>query len=92
MIRIFSRLLPKKQAAYINSLIGHRGITHSLAAMFLLPIPVTLIGYAVGYMCAGIFGAIGLAGGIVSHIFLICSPEEHRCLCLFQQKELSWKK
>lgn len=69
MIRIFSRLLPKKQAAYINSLIGHRGITHSLAAMFLLPIPVTLIGYAVGYMCAGIFGAIGLAGGIVSHIF-----------------------
>lgn len=68
IIRLFSKLLPRKQAGYIKSMIGHRGITHSLMAVCLLPVPVILLGRASGYLNAGIYGAVGIAAGILSHI------------------------
>ena len=68
IIRLLSRLLPRKQAGYISSMIGHRGITHSLIAVCLLPVPVILLGRALGYLNAGIYAALGIAGGILSHI------------------------
>lgn len=44
IIRIITSSLPKKQKQYINSLIGHRGFTHSLVGSIIFPAIVILIG------------------------------------------------
>lgn len=68
IIRILTKLLPRKYANYVKSLIGHRGITHSLIPVLLVPGIVIGIGCGIGYGRAGYLVALGLAGGILSHL------------------------
>lgn len=69
IIRIISNLFPIKQREYIRSLIGHRGLTHSLVPVVMMPGIVLLIGSITGYRCVYMI-ALGLVGGIISHLFL----------------------
>lgn len=69
IIRIISSLFPIKQREYIRSLIGHRGLTHSLVPVVMMPGIVLLVGTITGYRC-GYMIALGLTGGIISHLFL----------------------
>lgn len=67
-IRLLSELLPKKQRNYVRSLVGHRGITHSL-------VPAVLVGMVMLICKAGgvrqemtnATGAVSV--GILSHLF-----------------------
>lgn len=68
VIRGLSGLLPSRQKKYVRSLIGHRGITHSLVPVVFLPLIVVLIGYSLGYGLIGTYTAFGLAGGVISHL------------------------
>lgn len=68
LIRGISHLFPKKQAAYIRSLIGHRGLTHSLAPVMVLAAIGVLCSPWAGHKQIGYYIASGLAGGILSHI------------------------
>lgn len=67
VIRGLSRLLPKKQGQYVRSMIGHRGLTHSLAALIIFPGLAVLAGHVFGLsICMDM--AAGLAGGVLSHL------------------------
>lgn len=68
VIRGMSNLFPVKQKKYIRSLIGHRGITHSLVPVVALPLITVLVGYSVGCAAEGVYAALGLAAGILSHL------------------------
>lgn len=70
IIRGISWLLPRKPRNYIRSLIGHRGLTHSLMPVIVLPLLVMLAGKGIGYVGMGKYAAAGLAGGILSHLIL----------------------
>lgn len=67
-IRGISSLFPRKQKNYIRSLIGHRGLTHSLLAAVLLPLPVAAICLSAGFSRIGLYVAAGLLGGMLSHL------------------------
>lgn len=68
VIRGLSALLPGKQKRYVRSLIGHRGITHSLCPVIVLPLVAAAVGYLSGYKIKGLYTALGLAGGMLSHL------------------------
>lgn len=68
VIRGISCLFPRKQKNYIRSLIGHRGLTHSLIAAVLLPLPVAAVCLSAGFESIGKYAAVGLLGGILSHL------------------------
>lgn len=70
IIRIISNLFPAKQREYIRSLIGHRGLTHSLVPVVLLPVIAVFTGSITGYRIYGHMIAFGLSGGIISHLLL----------------------
>lgn len=67
-IRGISSLFPRKQKNYIRSLIGHRGLTHSLLAAVLLPLPVAAICLSAGFSRIGLYVTVGLLGGMLSHL------------------------
>lgn len=69
IIRIISKALPKKAGEHIRSLIGHRGITHSLTAVLLFSALTYMIVRAVHFPMARLC-AIAVAGGVASHILL----------------------
>lgn len=69
-IRLLAYILPAKQRRYVASLIGHRGLTHSLCPVILLPSVCALIGQLVGQAAWGWIGGVGLAAGILSHLVL----------------------
>lgn len=60
-IRLISDLLPRKQREYVRSLIGHRGLTHSL-------IPVAAVWIAA--FVTDRFLIYGIAAGLISHLVL----------------------
>lgn len=68
VIRGMSNLFPARQKKYIRSLLGHRGITHSLIPVVSLPLIMVLVGYSIGYVAEGAYAAFGLAAGILSHL------------------------
>lgn len=68
MIRFMSNLFPAKQRRYIRSLVGHRGLTHSLVPLILIPSAASGIGLAAGNPVYGCFAAAGLGAGILSHL------------------------
>lgn len=68
VIRCFAKLLPRKQENYIKSLIGHRGITHSMIPVILIPGFLIGIGYGTGYGRMSSLLASGLGVGILSHL------------------------
>lgn len=68
IIRVFSSLLPQKQRNYIRSLIGHRGITHSLFPVFVIPTVIYFISRMAGYGEMGTYTAAGIGLGIISHL------------------------
>lgn len=68
IIRAFSSILPRKQRNYIRSLIGHRGITHSLVPVIVIPLIICLIGHMTGCAGAGTYTAAGIGLGILSHL------------------------
>lgn len=68
VIRGIANFLPKKQDRYIRSLIGHRGLTHSLAAAALIPLAVAVGGRGLGIPGVGIYAGYGMSAGIVSHL------------------------
>lgn len=68
VIRGISCLFPRKQKNYIRSLIGHRGLTHSLLAAVLLPLLVSAACMAAGFSRIGLYVAVGLLGGMLSHL------------------------
>ncbi|MGN1205159.1 MAG: metal-dependent hydrolase, partial [Lachnospiraceae bacterium] len=68
IIRAFSAVLPRKQRNYIRSLIGHRGITHSLVPVIVIPFMICLAGHIIGYADAGTYTAAGIGLGILSHL------------------------
>lgn len=70
LIRLISNLFTNKQKEYICSLIGHRGLTHSLTALLFFPGMVFLIMSDLGKRWYGYQVAVGLAGGIASHLLL----------------------
>lgn len=68
MIRFLSNLFPAKQRQYIRSLVGHRGLTHSLVPLILMPAVASGIGLAAGNPECGCLAAAGLGAGILSHL------------------------
>lgn len=67
--RVFASVLPRKQEKYVRQIVGHRGISHSLLMVIL---SFSMI-YAVGVYCSSQeikIGALGVAIGIFSHVFL----------------------
>ena len=68
LIRMVSNIFPAKQRQYIRSLVGHRGLTHSLVPVILMPLAAAGIGWVTGSAAFGYYAAAGLAGGILSHI------------------------
>lgn len=68
LIHGVSHLFPKKQAAYIRSLIGHRGFTHSLFSVAILTAGSLSWSAWAGLAQVGYYMAVGLAGGMLSHI------------------------
>ncbi len=68
LIRGVSHLFPKKQSAYIRSLIGHRGLTHSLLPVIALAVCNLSWSAWAGYAQVGYYMTVGLAGGMLSHI------------------------
>lgn len=68
VIRGLSNLLPRKQKKYVRSLIGHRGLTHSLAAAVLIPLVVVAGGEFLKNSITGIYAAYGMSAGILSHL------------------------
>lgn len=66
LIRCVSCLLPRRQKAYVRSLIGHRGLTHSLLPVILpAALNIFFVRQHIGYCITA-----GLAGGILSHLLL----------------------
>lgn len=70
VIRGISNLFPKKQQRYIRSLIGHRGLTHSLVPVILVLLAGAFIGRAVDIGAVGYCAAGGVAAGLVSHLLM----------------------
>ncbi len=68
IIRVISYLLPKKQAKYVRSLIGHRGLTHSLMAAIIIPLCILGIGTLLGWENLSVYAALGVGVGILSHL------------------------
>lgn len=68
VLRGISCLFPKKQKRYIRSLIGHRGLSHSLAPVVILPLVVILFGKLTGSLQTTGYIAAGTAAGILSHL------------------------
>lgn len=68
LIRMVSNIFPAKQRQYIRSLVGHRGLTHSLVPVVLMPLAAAGFGQVTGSAAFGYYAAAGLAGGILSHI------------------------
>lgn len=70
--RVFSCFLPNKQERYVRSVVGHRGITHSLTACLLVAGIMAAAGVLFrtpadsGYALLG----LGVLLGILSHILL----------------------
>lgn len=74
LIRVLANVLPGKPKQYIRSLIGHRGITHSLAATLIFPGLIYVIGISIDHTETMGLLAVGIAGGILSHLlFDMCS-------------------
>ncbi len=69
IIRLFSNIFKTKTRTYIRSLIGHRGLTHSLFPVLLLPGIMFIVSAGVGSRY-GIVTSIGLAAGMISHLLL----------------------
>jgi inner membrane protein len=72
-IRMLSGLLPNKQRRYVRSLIGHRGITHSLVFAAAMPGMVLVAGrmlHHVLYTPYFNMAAWGIMAGVLSHILL----------------------
>ncbi len=70
LLRGIAGIFPNKQKDYICSLIGHRGLTHSVIAIFFVPGIIFLIMKDIGHMNIGRMLAIGMSVGIFSHLFL----------------------
>lgn len=68
VIRGISCLLPGKQQRYIRSLAGHRGLTHSLLPVILMPPAGFLVGRMLGDGMLGSYTAAGVAAGLLSHL------------------------
>lgn len=68
VIRGISCLFPRKQQRYIRSLIGHRGLTHSLIPVILMPLAGLFIGQVMGNGSLGSYTAGGVAAGLLSHL------------------------
>lgn len=69
-IRGISCLFPRKQQRYIRSLIGHRGLTHSLIPVILTLLAGILAGRITDIGTVGSHAAGGLAAGLVSHLLM----------------------
>ena len=70
LIRMVSNIFPSKQRQYIRSLVGHRGLTHSLVPLILMPSAAVGLGRLTGSIQFGYCTAAGFAAGILSHLLL----------------------
>lgn len=68
VIRGFSNFFPAKQKKYIRSMIGHRGLLHSLVPVTLMPPAGVILGQAAGSLQTGKYIDAGLEAGILSHL------------------------
>ncbi len=69
-IRGLSGLLPGKPRGYVRSLIGHRGITHSLAAVALTAGLIVFVGHDFQVESVSCYTALGIGAGMLSHLLL----------------------
>lgn len=70
IIRFMTILLPRKQKRYVRSLIGHRGIMHSITAIVGLPCLLFFLLHYTKYEMYAKAGAIGLGLGLFTHVLL----------------------
>lgn len=68
IIRGISAFFPTRQRNYIRSLIGHRGITHSLIPVILLWVIASMVGEMCDETTVACYIGVGLIGGVLSHI------------------------
>ena len=68
IIRFLAHLFPRKQRNYICSLIGHRGLTHSLLPVLLSLLIAPILSQISSNPSMGEHIAVGLAAGILSHL------------------------